>query len=106
MSTNTEELVLAPQSKCQEIAGGVSAMTWSRWARSAPTHPEDAGGNVKSDRPQFPTAFVIKGRKYYSLAELYLWLEAHRGVPTGKIPDAEAGRIKGRAALSVKTSNV
>ncbi len=118
MSTITEDYVLAPQKKCQKIAGGVSAMTWSRWEQSGSDEPVeaadlDAPGETAqtdepdgSEKPKFPTAYVINGRKYYSLADLYPWLEAHKGKPTNEIPDAEVGRIKGRAALSVRTSNV
>ena len=118
MSTNTEGFVLAPQKKCQIIAGGVSTMTWSRWENSesvepdavvdldAPEGPTQTDKPDESGEPKFPTAYVIKGRKYYSLDELYQWLEAHRGKPTNEIPDAEAGREKGRATLSIRTGNV
>ncbi len=112
MSANNNDFVLAPQKKCQKIAGGVSAMTWSRWEPSASVGSEgavdldvaeEANQSAEPDgaySPKFPTAYVINGRKYYSLTELYQWLETHRGKPTNEIPDAEAGREKGRAALS------
>ncbi len=103
MSLIHNDYELAPQKVCQKIAGGVCAMTWSRWEKSGSGEPVgavDLDMPDESDKTKFPTAYVIRGRKYYCLAELYQWLETHRGKPTGEIPDAEAGRQKGRTALA------
>ena len=97
MLLNYNEFELATQKACQKIAGDICAMTWYRWEQGGLGDPGKAD---ELDKPKFPTAYVIRGRKYYCLAELYQWLEAHRGKPTGEIPDAEAGRQKGRAALA------
>jgi hypothetical protein len=81
---------LVSTARAREKLGGISEMTFWRWRHSAsPEHP-------------FPEPVCINGRNYFWNNELEGWViaRAESNNPALIIPDAEAGRAKGRKKLS------
>ena len=81
---DNQELQLIPQPRAQELMG-ISAMTLWRWQKLT----------------DFPKAKIIRGRKYFRASEISSWIESQDGAPSREIPNADAGRTKGRANIAV-----
>ena len=80
-----QDLQLIPQPRAQELLG-VSAMTLWRWQKQA----------------AFPKAKTIRGRKYFRAVEIETWIDKQQSDAVRVIPNADAGRVKGRAEHRAK----
>jgi predicted DNA-binding transcriptional regulator AlpA len=78
------DLQLIPQSRTQKLLG-ISAMTLWRWQK----------------QNGFPNPKVIRGRKYFRASEINSWIESQECGSSREIPNADAGRTKGRVKLAV-----
>ena len=85
---------LLTDAQVREMFGGISTMTLHRWRHAAPP------------KIPFPPPIRINGRNYNpenGLAD-YVQAQAEADSPTNIIPNADEGRVKGRASLSAKNT--